>query len=296
MKGNRLFGIIYLLMANDSITARKLADYFEVSVRTIYRDIDLLSTLNIPIYASKGKNGGISLLDNYKLDKTLLTAEEQNQILIALESMEKLNINTNNLFDKMQTMFNKENINWLDIDFSVWGKDNNHTKIFNTLRQAIMDSRRVQFTYYNSKGEQKIRCVEPLQICFKYNSWYVYSFDIDKQDYRLFKLTRIKDLTLKEDTFKREFIPYNSNYQEDDTIIIKLEIDQNMSYRVYDEFTEEDIDMLDNGNYLVTIKTPLSEWVYGYILSFGASAKVIEPVDIKMEIKNRLKSNLDNYL
>ena len=81
MKQNRLFGIIYLLLSKNTMTAKELSEYFEVSTRTIYRDIELLSELNIPIYMSKGKNGGIFLLENYKFDKSLLTNEEQNQIL-----------------------------------------------------------------------------------------------------------------------------------------------------------------------------------------------------------------------
>lgn len=109
MKNNRLFGIIYILLSKKMITAKELADYFEVSTRTIYRDVETLSLLDIPIYMSKGKNGGISLLENYKFDKTLLTDDEQKSILFSLQEISGLNINDNSLYEKLKTVFNKEN-------------------------------------------------------------------------------------------------------------------------------------------------------------------------------------------
>ena len=80
---NRLFEIVYILMQKKKVTAKELADRFEVSTRTIYRDIEALSTANIPIYATKGKDGGIGLLDEYVLNKAILSEEEQNQISVS---------------------------------------------------------------------------------------------------------------------------------------------------------------------------------------------------------------------
>ena len=104
MKNNRLFGIIYLLLSKETMTANELSEYFEVSTRTIYRDIETLSELNIPIYMSKGKNGGIHLLNNYKLDKTLLTDQEQNQILFSLQGVNKLQIDQDHIYEKLKTL------------------------------------------------------------------------------------------------------------------------------------------------------------------------------------------------
>ncbi len=112
MKINRLFQIVYILLERKTITAKELADKFEVSTRTIYRDIEVLSSSKIPIYANKGKGGGINLLDNFVLDKSLLTEEEQNQILFSLQSLQKLNIdNEKTLLEKMSMLFNKSSKN-----------------------------------------------------------------------------------------------------------------------------------------------------------------------------------------
>lgn len=167
MKNERLFGIVYALLSEESVTAKELAEQFEVSTRTIYRDIDLLSSFNIPIYANKGKNGGIRLLDNYKFDKSLLSKEEQNQILFALQSMKKLGVYKNDdaeLSDKMQRLFQSKGKDWISIDFSDWSNSEEQNHCFNLIKQAVLEERKLEFDYYNSYGEKSEGKVEPLQI------------------------------------------------------------------------------------------------------------------------------------
>lgn len=296
MKNNRLFGIIYLLLSHNTMTAKELAEYFEVSIRTIYRDIDLLSSLNIPIYASKGKNGGISILDNYKLDKTILTEEDQKEILFSLQSIDKLNINDNNLFTKMKNLFDTKEDDWFEIDFNIWDKSETHKINFELLKKAILNCQVIDFNYSNSYGETSKRIVEPIKLHFKYNAWYLDAFDRTKNDFRIFKLMRMKDLHIKEDTFIRKEIPkIDFDIKEPKITKVTLEIDKSSSYRVYDEFTESSITKLDNGNFRVEFSLPENDWLYGYILSFGNTAKVIAPLHLKEIILNKLKLSLENY-
>lgn len=296
MKSNRLFGIIYILLSKDTVTASYLADYFEVSVRTIYRDIDTLSSLNIPIYASKGKNGGISLLDNYKLDKTLLTEEEQKEILFSLQSIDKLNLNDTKLFDKMKTIFSSKEDDWFSVDFNIWDNSDTHKINFETIKKAILKCQVIEFNYSNTYGETSFRVVEPIKLHFKYNAWYLEAFDLTKEDFRVFKLTRIKDINLLPDTFERKEIPkYPEKLKPPKITKVILEIDESATYRVYDEFKEKEITKLDNGNFQVEIELPENEWLYGYILSFGHHAKVIAPNHIKEIIKSEITHSLENY-
>lgn len=294
MKNNRLFGIIYLLLSNDTMTAKTLANYFEVSIRTIYRDIEALSQLNIPIYMTKGKNGGISLLDNYKFDKFLLSDEEQNQILFSLQGINKLQIDTNKTYDKLKNIFSKNEDNWFEVDFSVWGKSDSHKQNFEIIKNAIINKNVIEFLYFNSYGKNTKRKVEPLKLLFKYNSWYLYGFDKEKQDYRLFKIMRIKQLKCLDDTFER--IPVYLKLEEEiKTIKLVLEIDKELAYRVYDEFEESAITKLDNGNFIVSVEYPFNDWIYGYILSFKDHIKVLEPEIVRNEIKNILEKSLKKY-
>ena len=190
---NRLFEIIYILMKKRKITAKELADRFEVSTRTIYRDIETLSRVNIPIYASKGKDGGIGLLDEYVLNKTILSEEEQNQILFALQGMEEAKgQDEKDILNKLSALFNKKVNDWIKIDFSNWSDAKEER--FEIIKSAILNKRLIQFTYYNSNGEESKRIVEPLQIWFKDKSWYLISYCKLKQDYRIFKIARIKEI------------------------------------------------------------------------------------------------------
>lgn len=203
MKSNRLFGILYLLLVKKRITASELADYFEVSVRTIYRDIETLSSYEIPIYMSKGKNGGITLLETYTLDKILLTEKEQKEILFSVQTMDELNCNNNKLLDKMKAIFKNEEENFIDVDFGIWENSLDHQQNFNTIKKAIIEKRKITFTYFNSYGEISDRNVEPLQLQFRYNSWYLLGYDTNKNDYRFFKLMRIDSIMLLEEQFSR---------------------------------------------------------------------------------------------
>ena len=292
---NRLFEIVYILMQKRKTTAKELADRFEVSTRTIYRDIETLSGANIPIYASKGKDGGIGLLDKYILNKTILSEEEQNQILFALQGMKKVKgQDEKDILEKLSILFNKEINDWIKIDFSNWG--NVQEERFDIIKSAILNKQLIGFTYYNSNGEESKRIVEPLQIWFKDKSWYLVSYCKLKQDYRIFKIARIKEVKMLQEHFERE-LPKEENEQYNFKIIeLELEINKAMTYRVYDEFESKEITKKQDGNFIIKVKYPENEWVYGYILSFGEYAKVLNPGYAKNIIKDKLQRTLKNYL
>lgn len=297
MQVNRLFEIIYILLEKENVTAKELAEHFGVSVRTIYRDIDVLSRSNIPIYTNQGKGGGINLLDNFVLDKSLISEDEQNQILFALQSFEKLNVNNEKmLLDKMSILFNKATRNWIEIDFSSWGTDSTQNERFNKIKEAILNKKVVEITYFNSYGEENIRQVEPLQIWFKDKSWYIKAFCRLKQDYRIFKIARIRDIKILDEHFERELPVEKEEKTKFKVISLKLEISKEMAYRVYDEFEKENISKNENGDFIVNVEYPENEWVYGYILSFGEYVKVLSPEYAKDIIKKRLEKTIKKYL
>ena len=296
MQINRLFEIVYILLERKTITAKELAERFEVSTRTIYRDIEILSQAKIPVYANKGNGGGIGLLEDYVLDKSVLSEEEQNQILFALQSMEKIsNQDEKNILEKMSSIFNKSKTNWIDVDFSDWGTNGEQDQTFNLIRNAILKHNVIEFVYYNSYGEEKKRQAEPLQIYFKDKSWYLKAYCRLKQDYRLFKISRMKDIILLNKTFERELPQIKENKFDYKTIQLELEISKDMSYRVYDEFKMEDIIKNKNGDFIIKVEFPENDWVYGYILSFGENVKVLSPGYVKSIIKEKLRKSLKNY-
>lgn len=295
MQINRLFEIVYILLEKNTITAKQLAEHFNVSVRTIYRDIDILSTANIPIYTNKGKGGGISLLDNFVLDKSIISEEEQNQILFALQSLEKLNVNNKNALDKMSMLFNKSSKNWIEIDFSNWGQDNSQNDKFNKIKTAIINKQVIKIVYYNSYGQENIREIEPLQIYFKDKSWYIKSYCRLKKDYRMFKMSRIKDIQLLNEHFQRDLPTQIDKKYDIKVICLELKISKEMAYRVYDEFEKEDIKQDKNGDFIIKVEYPENDWVYGYLLSFGEYLEIESPKYAKEILKEKIEKMLQNY-
>lgn len=296
MKTNRLFGIIYLLLSRGMMTARELADYFEVSVRTIYRDIDTLSELQIPVFMSKGKNGGIGLLEHYRLDKTLLSEKEQDLILFSLQETAGLKLAEEGLHDRLQHFFARNEPSWFEVDFSIWGHSESHRAYFPIIKEAILAKYVLSFVYVNSKGEKSKRQVEPLKLYFRHHAWYLFAYDQDKKDFRLFKIMRMHALQLIEQHFERK-IPedWSFDQKEIEPVVLVLKIASAMAYRVYDEFDTSQISLQD-GYFIVRVTYPSGEWVYGNILSYGEHIEVLEPEWVRTEIISRLEKSLKKYL
>lgn len=296
MKNYRLFGIVYLLLLKRQMTAKELANYFEVSERTIHRDIDVLTSLDIPIYANKGKNGGFCLLEHYQLNNMLLSEDEQNQILFAIESLNQLSIHNQEILDKMQALFQKQHKDWIQVDLSIWKEKVIDQQVFESIKEAIFKEKKIEFIYYNAKQERKLRKVEPLQIQFQYNAWYVFAYEQQIKDYRLFKLNRIKDLKILDETIIKP-LPKETLYSFSDVeyISLELQISKEMAYRVYDEFSAQAISILDNGDFYIKVNYPQTDWIYSYILSFGEYIKVISPIYIKTTIQHKLEKMITHY-
>ncbi len=293
MQINRLFEIIYILLDKKTVTADSLAERFEVSRRTIYRDIELLSQAGIPVYTNRGKRGGISLLDNFVLDKSLISDREQSAILSALVAMSMLpNIEKTELENRLSALFQKDSASWISVDFSDWNSA--QKTIFDKLKTAVIEKRIVEMEYVNSFGQKSRRIAEPLQLWFKSRSWYLIAYCRTAGDYRLFRLSRMRSVTVYNDSFEREMPDYQYEEQKVHSTKVVLKISPEMEHRVYDEFEKFKKDV--EGNFIVTMEYPEDEWLYGYLMSFGKYARVLEPERMVEMMKKRFEESLKNYL
>lgn len=297
MQINRLFEMIYLLLNKEIITAKALSQHFEVSVRTIYRDVEHLSSAGIPIYMTKGKGGGISLLPDFVLNKTVLTEGEKSDILSALHAVEAVSLEqTNTAVQKLSSLFGNTNVDWVEVDFSDWTNADEESCLFSALKNAIIKKNKVTFDYHASDGNTD-RKVEPLKLCFKGQSWYLYAFCEMRQDYRFFKLKRIKNLNLLAETFERitpSKIFGEKKVFQDNFVNITLKLSHKMAYRVYDEFMEYEV--LPSDDFIVKFAMPRGDWVYQYLATFGEYCEILEPKDVRREIKSKLEKTLKQYL
>lgn len=301
MQINRLFEIVYILLDKKTITAKELSERFEVSVRTIYRDIDTLSSAGIPVYTSKGKGGGISIIENFVLNKSVFSEKEQKEILMSLQSLKAMKfLEVEPVLNKLSTVFNRESESWIDVDFSQWGNNKSEKEKFNIIKTGILNTSIISFEYFSSYGEKTLRTIEPLKLIFKGQGWYLYGFCRAKHDFRIFKITRMKNLKLLNETFTRDLKsdiwedndkPYRENM-----ITLVLKIDEKMAYRIYDEFDEEDIVKNSDGSFTISVNFPYSDWIYGYILSYGNYVEVVEPDHIRETIRMKLEDALKKYV
>lgn len=297
MRESRLFRIVYYLLQNGKATAPELAQKFEVSIRTIYRDIDSISSAGIPIYATQGKGGGISILNDYTLDKSLFSEQEQEQMLTALQGMvATTEENSNELLTKLSGLFQINSTNWIEVDFSDWAHRTPQQDTFNIIKEAIFQKRVISFCYFSGKGNKEKRNVRPIRLVFKSKSWYLYSFCLLRNDYRFFKLTRIKELEMLSETFTQDFTPtkIEKQIQVENTVAVKLKFDRQAAFRVYDEFTDS-ITEDSQGNLYVQIDLPDNEVLYSYVMSFSDSVEVLEPQSIREQMKKRLQKMQEKY-
>ena len=301
----RLFGIMYHLLNKNNVTANELAERFGVSKRTIYRDLDILSASGIPLYTVSGKGGGIRLMDNFILNKQILSENEQKEILSALHGLLTVKTDeTGKTLSKLETFFNRSAPDWFEVDFSGWGTPGGEW--FPLIKTAIFESRILEFDYYSSYGEKTTRRVEPHKLWFKSYAWYFRGFCLMKNSVRHFKLSRIKNLTVTDETFRErqaseiqeepDGIPkYASKERVEKLLTFKLRLAPEMAYRVYDSFDPSQYQICNDGSFIVTQTEIEDEWIYGYILSYGHMAEVLEPERLREAVKGRAQAISNIY-
>lgn len=281
MKESRLFKIIYHLLAKEHTTAADLAQMLEVSVRTIYRDIDALSEAGIPIYTETGRNGGIHLLSDFILDKTILSEQEKRDILSSLQNLAIANDNhTQDILRKLSALFRLPAENWYEIDFSRWGGNVHDQEKFELLKGAVINHTAVKILYVNSRGGSDERTIQPLKLFYKSKEWYLKAYCTKRQDFRLFKLNRIIQYELSEETFTPMTFPESGAPAADD-IFIRLRFSKEIAYRAYDEFEEYQMEHLENGDIIASANMCADSWLTGYLFSFGTQVEVIEPAFLR---------------
>ena len=298
MKDNRLFRILYYILEKGKVTANELADKFEVSVRTIYRDIDSISSAGIPIYALQGKGGGIEIAEDFVLSKSLLSENEKQQIMSALQGLDNTTIQRENeLLTKLSALFKMKNTSWIEVDFNNWQNNKMYEKTFDDIKSAILRKNIISFTYFSSNEKETDRSVKPVRLLFKSQDWYLYALCLLRNDFRYFKLSRIKNLEIHTEKFDDSFedILLKKEIPHENTVNIKVKFNRKVAFRVYDELNGE-ITEDNDGNLYTEIQIPNSHNLYNYIFSFGDGAEVLEPKEIRRQIKEMINKMAEKYI
>ena len=294
MKIDRQLGILSMLLQKDTVTAPYLAEQFEVSRRTINRDIEDLCKAGIPIVTKQGVNGGISIMEDYKLDKTLFTQREMQDILAGLRSLDS--VNGTNRYGKLMEKLSAGSSDFMVgnqsvlIDLSSWYKDSLAPKI-ELIRTAIDQCRELEFVYYSPNGES-VRLIEPYYLIFRWTSWYVWGWCKKRQDFRLFKLNRMDHLQMAEKVFVKKQVSMPDLRNErifPGGIKVKALFEPECKWRLVEEFGSGSFTEQEDGKLLFQADYTNKKNLIAWILSFGDKVELLEPQEIRAEMLNIAK-------
>lgn len=284
MKIERLIGIIMLLLQRELVSASEMATMFEVTKRTIYRDIDSLSMANIPIYTMPGVKGGIGIMPTYKVDKKLLTVEDLTAIITGLSGFEQLlsSADIKKTLQKMKNMLGHENelpATSISLDFSNLAMKQEFNENVEQLHLAIKKQQLVALTYIDRDGNQTTRKVEPYHLLFRNRSWYLQGFSLERQDFRTFKLSRVLELEVSTETFEsRPFSlkPFRSSATQPPFEMkeVSLIVDKIAREQIALRFGATAIEPLDETHFSAKVTLPNHEAGYRFLLQLGTHVTV----------------------
>jgi len=300
MKIDRLIGILSVLLQKKQVTAPYLAEKFEVSRRTINRDIEALCKAGIPIVTAQGQNGGISIMEGYRMDRTLLTSGDMQAILAGLRSLDSVS-GTNRYQQLMEklSMGNTEVLasnNHILIDLSSWYRSSLAPKI-ELIQAAITRRERLSFLYFAPKGESR-RVMEPYYLIFRWSAWYVWGFCCERQDFRLFKLNRMTEVKSTGVYFERLAQPAPKLSAEQifpAKLFAVIRMEPEMKWRLVEEYGPDSFKVQEDGSLLLEWGFTDRESLFGWLLSFGANAELLEPPKLRREFTELLERMTKRY-
>ena len=306
MKLNRLLEITTILLNRSGVTARELAERFGVSTRTIYRDIDDLSSAGVPVYATKGNGGGISLLEGYTLEKSLLSQEEIDRLITSVKTMSATKYpGIEALFEKLGASFKSES-KIIHVDFGGWGDRPEDAGKFELIESALIDGLAICFEYVDASGNMTERVVEPIQLVFQTHDWYLNAFCLLRNDERMFKLTRMKGVSTTNQPVRRTILNTDEACFDEardlemadfsgEVVELHLRIDRRYFGSFCENFSRIQHTEADNGTVEARISAYENHWLYSYLFSFGSGVEILEPTRIRGIIIDRAKEVLECY-
>ena len=300
MKIDRLVSIIMILLDKERIGAQELAEMFEVSPRTIYRDIDTINMAGIPIRSTTGVGGGFEIMPNYKLEKNVFSSADLSAILMGLSSLSDM-VRGDELisaFAKVKSFIPADRAKDIElrasqirIDLSAWIGNSNVQQYLGIIKAALQESRLLSFEYVAHHGNKTVRTVEPYQLVFKNSHWYLQGYCYKRNDFRLFRLSRISNLHMEKETFvPRDFQKANFDFGdifETMTVRIKLRIHKSIMDRVLDYCSYDHFLPADDEYYIVDFPFIENDYNYDILLSFGSQCECLEPPHIREEMKRK---------
>lgn len=304
MKIERLLGILFYIINRDNVSANNLAEHFNVSRRTIIRDINTLTLAGIPIYSEIGSKGGYSINRDYKLNEKIIDNTNSEYILLALQSLKSIygERKVHETYEKVKHIYSDKNNNHaLNIDFSIVNENRSIISYISMLKEAIQHNKTVLFQYTNLNSDTRIVKCNIIHIFYKWYSWYAFGYDLEKRDFRMFKIVRMRNLEVSEDYFDNDYdvVKLLDDYEEkrdEHNICVTIEYSKGIEALINEYFQGDIINVLETS---IVKKVTIKEndfIIFSIILGFGEKIKVLSPVLYQQRIKEHLKNTLTkNY-
>ncbi|MED1092382.1 YafY family protein [Bacillus paramycoides] len=301
MKLERLISIIFKLLNNEILSASNLADEFQVSPRTIYRDIEAICAAGIPVVSYQGTNGGFGIIKGYKFDKSLMGSYDILNLITVLSSLSNVfkDKEIEHTIDRLKSLDTSSNFKSLSVDLESHRTEPNSLM---NLRKAIHEKKVIHFNYISNKNEFTSREVEPIHLHYKFRNWYIYGYCRERQNYREFRLSRMMGVTLTQEKFlqnheiKDEVFYSNRNLVGFEDVVIW--VSPNSLAEVLDQFQNSSKTINDDGSMTITISVyqPLQAgWLKSILLSFGSGAKIVKPVELQSILIDEAKKIIKVY-
>ncbi len=295
MKYQIMVKILMLLLARRKATAREIADRYDISIRSVYRYVEELAVAGIPVDVARGRYGGITIADTYRLPVGYFTKEEYSAAVNALTAMSSQVSDEAVLtaLEKLQRQIKSENADRsvsgsIIVDGGTWGDTKNFADKMSVCERAVEESLCLDIDYISRSGEHSRRIIDPHVLIFKQNVWYVYAFCHTKQDWRTFKIGRIKNARFTGKTFEkrritREEIPLNFRYRAEELAEICLEIEKDKLPDVEEWLGIDNIEPRGN-KFIAEVAVPDDEGLVSKILGFGGGVRVLSPEQLKQRV------------
>lgn len=296
MKYETMLKILFLLLSKGKISAKYIAQRFEISTRTVMRYLDTMSLANIPIIADTGRNGGFYIADSYKLPANFLTEKEFNAVVNTLTSYNQnmQNRSINSAIDKLLSIKSPEKRTVdvksgnLIIDGSSWNGNDTTKNVISLISEAIEDCKKTIIGYVDRNGDETIRVIEPHVIILKQGLWYVYGYCHLRNAFRMFKASRISFADVKQETFEKRKVEINSLtngkwFENIPAEQITLGVSKQAKSEVEEWLGVDKVFTLD-GKLIAQANLPYDEWLVSKILSFGGRVTVLSPQKLKQDV------------
>jgi len=301
MKIDRLVSIILILLEKERIGAQELAEMFEVSPRTIYRDIDTINIAGIPVCSTPGVGGGFEIMQNYKIDRRVFSTADLSAILMGLSNLSTMIRGDElvNALAKVKSFIPADRAkdielkaNQIYIDLSPWIGNRNIQAYLEIIKTSLHESKLLSFEYADRYGNKTARTAEPYQLVLKNSHWYLQGYCHKRNDFRLFKISRISNLQIQEEFFTpREYQKPHLDFAdilETMQTEIKIRIHKSVMDRVLDYCTYENFSPDGDEHYIVRFPFIENDYYYNILFSLGDKCECVEPFHIRTEMKRRI--------